>query len=109
MVSLARFDPSCSVYGRGDLAGQARSVGADGDGIGSPGRTTKRGLTETLPTTASIIDEIPAARPRLLNAARPRRRCLRHLSWRHANMDDAFFMLTLWFLLVAPQATKSRL
>jgi hypothetical protein len=50
MVSLARFEPSCSVYGReclleffrqrvgndtdlGDLAGQARPAGADGDGV----------------------------------------------------------------------------
>ncbi len=48
MLSLARFEPSCSVYGReclleffrqrvgndtdlGDLAGQARPAGADGD------------------------------------------------------------------------------
>src|SRR5215472_15576297 len=53
--------------------------------------------------------KIPAARPRLITA-RPRRRCLRHLPWRHANMDDdAFLILTLWFLLVAPQATKSLL
>ena len=50
MVSLAPFEPSCSVYGRecfleffrqrvgndanvGDLAGQARPAGANGDGI----------------------------------------------------------------------------
>src|SRR5262249_3006395 len=38
--------------------------------------------------------KIPAARPRLITA-RPRRRCLRHLPWRHANMDDAFLILTL--------------
>jgi hypothetical protein len=99
MLSLARFEPSCSVYGReclleffrqrvgndtdlGDLAGQARPAGADGDGVadleaieardrkprhnepmpcrrfrsGSPGRTTEPGLTKTLPTTPSIID-----------------------------------------------------
>src|SRR5215472_8536495 len=43
---------------------------------------------------------------RLINAARPRRRRLRHLPWRHANMDDASFMLTLWFLLVVPLRHK---
>src|SRR5262249_11526391 len=43
-----------------------------------------------------------SARPRLITAARPRRRCLRHLPWWHANMDDAFLIFTLWFLLVAP-------
>src|SRR5262249_19935458 len=50
--------------------------------------------------------KIPAARPRLITA-RPRRRCLRHLPRRHANMDDAFLILTLWFLLWPPPPTES--
>ena len=100
MVSLARFEPSCSVYGReclleffrqrvgndtdrGDLCRAGSPRGADGDGVadpeaieardrkppptnrclptisisGSPGRATEPGLTKTLPTTPSIIDQ----------------------------------------------------
>jgi len=31
-----------------------------------------------------------------------------YLPWRHANMDDAFLILTLWFSLMAPPPPQSR-